>query len=94
MSVDGMERQFQRILVMKDEDGNPTGEQAVVARPRSVVVCGSLAEFVKEFGVNEDQFRSFELYRRHLFSPDIVTFDELYERAKLIVESSDDGGTG
>lgn len=93
MSVDGMERQFQRILVMKDEDGNPTGEQAVVARPRSVVVCGSLAEFVKEFGVNEDQFRSFELYRRHLFSPDIVTFDELYERAKLIVESSEDGGS-
>lgn len=91
MSVDGMERQFQRMLIMKDQHGNPTGEQAVVARPRAVVVCGSLSEFVKEFGVNEDQFRSFELYRRHLFSPDIVTFDELYERAKLIVESVDEG---
>lgn len=89
MSVDGMERQFQRLLVMRDEDGNPTGEEAVVARPRSVIVCGALSEFVKDFGINEDQFRSFELYRRHLFSPDIVTFDELYERAKLIVESSD-----
>lgn len=89
MSVDGMERQFQRLLVMKDDDGNPTGEEAVVARPRSVIVCGSLSEFVKEFGVNEDQFRSFELYRRHLFSPDILTFDELYERARLIVESAD-----
>jgi hypothetical protein len=89
MSVDGMERQFQRLLVMKDEHGNPTGEEAVVARPRSVVVCGSLSEFVKDFGVNEDEFRSFELYRRHLFSPDVVTFDELYERAKLIVESVD-----
>lgn len=89
MSVDGMERQFQRLLVMRDEDGNPTGEEAVVARPRSVIVCGALSEFVKDFGMNEDQFRSFELYRRHLFSPDIVTFDELYERAKLIVESSD-----
>ncbi|WP_414604376.1 Shedu immune nuclease family protein [Stenotrophomonas sp. AR029] len=89
MSVDGMERQFQRLLVMKDDDGNPTGEEAVVARPRSVIVCGSLSEFVREFGVNEDQFRSFELYRRHLFSPDILTFDELYERARLIVESAD-----
>jgi hypothetical protein len=89
MSVDGMERQFQRMLVIRDEDGNLTGEEAVVARPRSVIVCGSLSEFVKEFGVNEDQFRSFELYRRHLFSPDVVTFDELYERAKLIVESTD-----
>ncbi|WP_340571847.1 Shedu anti-phage system protein SduA domain-containing protein [Stenotrophomonas sp. G106K1] len=64
-------------------------EEAAVACPRSVIVCGSLSEFVKEFGVNEDQFRSFELYRRHLFSPDVVTFDELYERAKLIVESTD-----
>ncbi|MCI1076373.1 DUF4263 domain-containing protein [Stenotrophomonas maltophilia] len=89
MSVDGMERQFQRLLVMRDGDGNPTGEEAVAARPRSVIVCGALSEFVKDFGINEDQFRSFELYRRHLFSPDIVTFDELYERAKLIVESSD-----
>ncbi|MRI41204.1 DUF4263 domain-containing protein [Stenotrophomonas sp. MH181796] len=89
MSVDGMERQFQRLLVMRDKDGNPTGEEAVVARPRSVIVCGALSEFVKDLGINEDQFRSFELYRRHLFSPDIVTFDELYERAKLIVESSD-----
>ncbi len=90
MSVDGMEREFQRLLIMKDQDGNPTGEQAVIARPRSVVVCGSLSQFVTPFGVNEEQFRSFELYRRHLVAPDIVTFDELYERARLIVEVAED----
>lgn len=90
MSVDGMEREFQRLLIMKDQNGNPTGEQAVIARPRSVVVCGSLSQFVTPFGVNEDQFRSFELYRRHLVAPDIVTFDELYERARLIVEAAED----
>lgn len=87
MSVDGMEREFQRMLVMNDSNGNPTGEQAVIARPRSVVVCGSLAQFVTDHGINEEQFRSFELYRRHLVAPDIVTYDELFERAKLIVES-------
>lgn len=91
MSVDGMEREFQRLLVMKDKNGNPTGEQAVVARPRSVVVCGSLSQFIASHGVNEEQFRSFELYRRHLVAPDIVTFDELYERARLIVESVEEG---
>lgn len=90
MSVDGMEQQFQRLLVMRDKDGNRTGEEAVIARPRSVVVCGSLSQFVSEHGVNDSQFRSFELYRRHLFAPDIVTFDELFERAKLIVESAED----
>lgn len=91
MSVDGMEQQFQRLLVMKDKDGNRTGEEAVIARPRSVVVCGSLSQFVTGHGVNDDQFRSFELYRRHLLAPDIVTFDELFERAKLILESVEAG---
>ncbi|WDJ04737.1 Shedu immune nuclease family protein [Xanthomonas campestris] len=89
LTVDGMERQFQKMLPMPDEQGNPTGEDAVIARPRSVVVCGSLSEFVTERGINHDRFRSFELYRRHLVSPDVVTFDELYERARLIVESSE-----
>ncbi|MBL8261954.1 MAG: DUF4263 domain-containing protein [Xanthomonadaceae bacterium] len=89
MSVDGMEQQFSRMLVVKDEDGNPTGESAVIARPRSVVVCGSLSEFVSDNGVNEDKFRSFELFRRSLIAPDIITFDELFERARLIVEDSE-----
>ena len=89
MSVDGMEREFQRMLVMRDAEGNPTGEQAVIARPRSVVVCGSLGEFVTDHGVNEERFRSFELYRRHLLAPDIITFDELFERARLIVETAE-----
>ncbi len=90
MSVDGMEQQFQKLLVMRDKDGNRTGEEAVIARPRSVVVCGSLSQFVTDRGVNDDQFRSFELYRRHLVAPDVVTFDELFERARLIVESSEE----
>ena len=92
LSVDGIERQFQRLLVMTDKEGNPTGEEAVIARPRSVVVCGSLSEFVVDKGINHDKFRCFELYRRHLVAPDIVTFDELYERAKLIMECSDGKG--
>jgi len=89
-TVDGVERQFRDILPGRDAEGNATGEDAVIARPRSVVVCGSLSEFVGVHGINHPRFRSFELYRRHLISPDIITFDELYERAKLIVESVDE----
>lgn len=89
LAVDGMERQFQRLLVMTDKQGNPTGEEAVIARPRSVVVCGTLAEFETDKGISHDRFRNFELYRRHLISPDVVTFDELYERARLIVDLSE-----
>lgn len=31
----------------------------------------------------------FELYRRHVRTPEIITFDELYERAKCIVDTID-----
>lgn len=68
-----------------DANGNPTGETLFTTEPRSFVVCGRLAEFQTERGVNEKKFRSFELYRRNLMRPEIVTFDELYQRARLIV---------
>ena len=55
--------------------------------PRAIVVCGNLSEFVEEAGVHVQKFSSFELYRRSINSPDIVTFDELYERASAIVEA-------
>jgi hypothetical protein len=55
--------------------------------PRSVVVCGSLCEFGTGTGTNGPKFGSFELFRRSIHSPDIVTFDELHDRAAAIVES-------
>jgi hypothetical protein len=73
--------------IVHDADGNPTGEILFTAEPRSYVICGSLAEFQANPGVNDRKFRSFELYRRNLLRPEIVTFDELYQRARLIVEA-------
>lgn len=70
-----------------DRDGELTGETLFTVEPRSFVICGRLSEFQGEHGVNERRFRSFELFRRNLSSPEIVTFDELYERARFIVEA-------
>lgn len=50
------------------------------------MVIGSLQEFSTDKGVNEDRYRSFELFRQNTNSPEIFTFDELYERAKFIVQ--------
>lgn len=75
-------------LEPRDAEGNPTGEVAYLLRPRSVIVAGSLDEFITENGVNETKFSSFEMFRRQFVSPEIITFDELFERAKFIVESS------
>lgn len=67
--------------------GGAAGKHLFNISPRSVLVCGSLAEFSEDGGVNEPKFSSFELFRRSLQSPDVITFDELHERASSIVEA-------
>jgi hypothetical protein len=69
-----------------DEDGNPTGERLFAYHPRSFLVVGCLDELRTEQGINVEKYRSFELYRRNTSRPEILTFDELYYRAKFIVE--------
>ena len=72
----------------KDDRGSPTGEEVFNFRPRAFIVVGSLGQFVTEHGVNEEQVRSFELYRNSISDVDILTFDELYERSRFIVEAA------
>ena len=73
-------------LAIDDELGNPTGEEAFNYLPKSFLVIGSLSEFVGDHGVNQERYRSFELFRRNTANPEVVTFDELYERARFIVQ--------
>lgn len=59
-------------------------------RPRSFLIIGRLSEFVNDRGQHHpEKIRSFELARRHLQEPEIVTFDELLARAEWIVNSSE-----
>jgi len=75
-------------LEPKSDDGSPTGESIFLYEPKSYVVIGSLEQFKTEYGINEEKFGSFELFRRNLTNPEVITFDELYERARFIVEHS------
>ncbi len=68
------------------KSGNPTGEEIFTYQPRSFLVVGSLDAFAGNNGIHKDRYRSFELFRRNVVKPEIVTFDELYERAKFIVD--------
>lgn len=56
-------------------------------RPRSYVVIGQLSEFVhpETGGRDEARIRSFELYRRNLQEPVVITFDELLARAEALL---------
>lgn len=59
-------------------------------QPRSFLIIGSLKEFLgPDGGHHVDKLRSFELYRRNVLAPEIVTFDELLARAEWIVDFSE-----
>lgn len=73
----------------KDDQGNPTGEELMSVQPRSFLIVGSLSEFQADRGVNSIRYQSFEGFRRNLRQPEILTFDELYERARFLVEHSE-----
>jgi hypothetical protein len=75
-------------LDLKEDDGSPSGEHLHLYQPKAFLIIGSLAEFQTEHGLNEDKYSSFELFRKNVSNPEIITFDELYERASFIVEST------
>jgi len=80
-------RNIQTKTPLKKENGDLTGEEVYLYQPKSFLLIGSLEEFKGEHGINEDKFSSFELFRRGMHNPEILTFDELFERAKHIIKN-------
>ena len=76
-------------LEIKKEDGSPTGETIFSYLPKAYLIIGNLKQFETETGINEDKYSSFELFRKNIINPEIITFDELFERAKFIVEANE-----
>jgi len=83
MSLSSLKEKIQ----LKDKDNNPTSS-IYNYQPKGYLVIGSLSEFDTEKGVNDSKYSSFELFRRNLSNPEIITFDELYARAKFIVSTT------
>lgn len=80
-------RNFSEKILPSNENGDPTGEEVFNFKPRAFIVIGNLSEFVGAHGVNSEKLRSFELYRNSIVGIEIITFDELFERTKFIVDS-------
>ncbi|MGD7003838.1 Shedu immune nuclease family protein [Corynebacterium halotolerans] len=69
------------------EDGSRTGNGTFIVRPRSFLIVGSLDQLLgKKGGPIDDKVHSFELFRRNLHEPEILTFDELVARAEWHVK--------
>ncbi|WP_395856355.1 Shedu immune nuclease family protein [Cystobacter fuscus] len=84
-------RQIGAYLADTDEDGAETREGTFVVRPRSFLIVGHLDQLRGSGGgVHRDKYESFELYRRNLYEPEIVTFDELLARAEWHVAVADE----
>ena len=75
-----------------DVGGAETGEVTFLVRPRSYLIIGDLGQLRGEGGVHPGKHRSFELHRRNLYEPEIVTFDELLARAEWHVSLAEPGG--
>lgn len=52
--------------------------------PKGILVVGKTNELNKR-----TKIETFETFRRNLSNPDIITFDELYQRAKFIAKNND-----
>lgn len=68
---------------LKGRDGADTGDIVYSVQPRSYLIVGNLAQLEG----NDDKIACFELYRSNIRSPEIITFDELFYRARFIVEN-------
>jgi hypothetical protein len=58
------------------------GSGVYTVQPKGIIVIGTLAQF----NSNRSKRETFQRFRRSIHGIDIITFDELYERAKYIVE--------
>lgn len=74
-----------------DAEGADLGTDTYLIRPRSFLIVGHLGQLLGSGGgVILDQQRSFELYRRNLYEPEILTFDELLARAEWLLTEAED----
>jgi hypothetical protein len=74
------------------EHYNKAGTETLKARTKntkSILVIGSTEEFARSGNVRDKNvmYDTFELFRRETRSIDILTFDELLERARFITRS-------
>lgn len=62
-----------------------------IVRPRSFLIVGSLSQLLGDGGGPiDDKVHSFELFRRNLHEPEVITFDELLARAEWHVKLAEE----
>lgn len=77
------------------DDGSRTGSGTFITQPRAYLIVGCLSQLEGTGGgAVDDKVHSFELFRRNLQHPEVVTFDELLARAEWHIELAEEQAEG
>ena len=71
-----------------DKDNNLVKEKTI--DPKTLLIIGNSSQFKGDDRDSRVKAKTFELYRRNSRNIEILTFDELYERASFIVNNKID----
>lgn len=83
-------RDLGEYLEDKAADGSRTGTGTFITQPRAYLVVGCLDQLEGSGGPIDDKVHSFELFRRNLAHPEVITFDELLARAEWHVKLAEE----
>lgn len=84
-------RNLDEFFDIKDDKGNRTSEEVFSFSPKCFLIIGDMRkEFSDKDGriQNPDKLSCFEYFRKNILIPEIITFDQLYFRAKNIIDQS------
>jgi len=82
-------KNLDELFELKDKQGNRTNEEVFNFNPKCFLIIGDMRrDFIgdNEKVLNPDKLSCFEYFRRNVLTPEIITFDQLYFRAKNIIE--------
>lgn len=84
-------RELGEFVEDRADDGSRTGEGTFITQPKAYLIIGSLEQLNgSSGGPVDDKVHSFELFRRNITHPEIITFDELLARAEWHVKLAED----
>lgn len=81
-------KDLQNLHRQSTPEGDFEFEVSTIA-PRQVVIVGHLRELAPDGEINVEKMTGFELFRRSQLGVEVLTFDEVLERARFIVESGE-----
>jgi hypothetical protein len=69
------------------------GRNITTVQPRGILLIGNLAQLeVESIAESTTRRETFERFRRSLWNPEVLTYDELLERARFLVDQARPGG--